>query len=580
MITRITILLFLLPSSLFSQNLATPFELSNGTETGTYHQVIEYYTTLADTFDDGYLLTMGETDSGYPLHVFVLSNSPVQDMENLSEDPRLVVLINNGIHPGEPDGIEASMMLARNILQDKMPEINLDNVIIGIIPIYNIGGALQRNSTTRVNQDGPVSYGFRGNARNYDLNRDFIKTDTRNASSFHEIFRLMDPDIFIDTHVSNGADYQYAITHLTTQHNKLGGPLADFLHTELRPSLEAQMEQKGEAITPYVNVFGRTPDKGFSQFKDAPRYSTGYTTLFNSLGFMIETHMLKPFDVRVKASQTFLETMLELGAANIETIKQLREENRTNFQPGLVHPVSWALDRSKSRQIRFLGYEGAMVPSEISNLPRLKYDRNKPYEKNIDYYDSFVPTREVVVPEAYLIPVGWHPVIDRLRQNGVNMRQIETDTSITVEVYTIENVKTGSNPYEGHFPHQEVVVSTRMENIKFHKGDWLIPIEPETGRYVVEVLEPEATDSFFRWNFFDTILQQKEGFSSYVFEDLALEILKENPEIQAELKSKAAADSTFANSSYAQLRFIYKQSEYAEPAYRQYPVYRLMQTIK
>jgi hypothetical protein len=86
------------------------------------------------------------------------------------------------------------------------------NTIIVCIPVYNIGGALNRNSTSRANQDGPG--GFRGNARNYDLNRDFIKSDTRNTKSFVEIFHTINADVFIDNHVSNGSDYQYKLTYI------------------------------------------------------------------------------------------------------------------------------------------------------------------------------------------------------------------------------------------------------------------------------------------------------------------------------------------------------------------------------
>jgi hypothetical protein len=95
------------------------------------------------------------------------------------------------------------------------------NTIISTIPIYNIG-ALNRNSTTRANQDGPEIYGFRGNGRNYDLNRDFIKSDTKNTKSFAELFHKLNPDVFIDNHVSNGADYQYKLTYIMTQQNQLG----------------------------------------------------------------------------------------------------------------------------------------------------------------------------------------------------------------------------------------------------------------------------------------------------------------------------------------------------------------------
>ena len=61
----------------------------------------------------------------------------------------------------------------------------------------------------------------------------------------------------------------------------------------MMPQLEQKLDEKDWDITPYVNVFNRTPDKGFNQFMDSPRYSTGYTTLWNTLGMMVETHMLK-----------------------------------------------------------------------------------------------------------------------------------------------------------------------------------------------------------------------------------------------------------------------------------------------
>ena len=90
------------------------------------------------------------------------------------------------------------------------------------IPQYNVGGASRRNCCTRANQDGPEGYGFRGNAANLDLNRDFIKMDSRNAEAFVALFRAMDPDVFVDTHTSNGADYPYTMTLITTQEDKAG----------------------------------------------------------------------------------------------------------------------------------------------------------------------------------------------------------------------------------------------------------------------------------------------------------------------------------------------------------------------
>ena len=110
----------------------------------------------------------------------------------------------------------------------------------------------------------------------------------------------------------------------------------------------------------------------------------------------------------------------------------------------------------------------------------------------------------------------------------------------------------------------------------YAQGDWLIPTNQIPARYIIETLEPQAADSFFAWNFFDGILGQKEGYSAYVFEDMAAEILKNRPELKKQLEDKRQADPKFAASAEAQLDFVYKNSEYFEPNYRLYPVARIM----
>jgi len=573
-VIRILIILLFISSVSISQPL-TSFEKSEGRETGTYAEVISFYRNLNQMYPGKTsLLKMGMTDSGEPLHLFILSNEKISDSTELGSTAAIRLLINNGIHPGEPDGIEASMMLARDLLaSDELP----DGLIICVIPVYNIGGALNRNSTSRVNQNGPEAYGFRGNARNFDLNRDFIKADTRNTFAFYEIFHLVQPDLFIDTHVSNGADYQYAITHLATQHNRIGGRMGTYIHDEFTPRLEDMMASKGHRITPYVNVFNRTPDeRGFTQFMDAPRYSTGYTSLFGTLGFMIETHMLKPFDLRVAATYAFLENFIDLAKTDGEKIRSLRREVIESIRPGIMHPIDWRLNDQQSREISFAGYEGTMIDSEVTGQKRLKYDKSRPFERKIPYYDTYEPVLEVQVPSAYIVPQGWHGIIDRLVANGAVYERLPEDTTLNVESYRIGSFSSSSTPYEGHFPHRELTIGKSIHNVDFRAGDFIFPIPQYAGRFLVETLEPLATDSYFRWNFFDTILQQKEGFSPYVFEDLARDILAEQPDLKERLEKKKQEDESFASNWYLQLNFIYENSAYRETPHNQYPVYRIV----
>jgi hypothetical protein len=238
--------------------------------------------------------------------------------------------------------------------------------VVVTIPIYNIGGALNRGSKTRVNQNGPAEYGFRGNARNFDLNRDFIKCDTKNTRTFYEIYHLIQPDVFVDTHVSNGADYQYVLSHLFTQHNKLGGDSGAFIRQRFIPEMEIMMAEAGWPATPYVNVFNRPPDSGFSQFMDHPRYSTGYTSLWNTLGMMIETHMLKPYQERVVATYEFLTHLIAFCETEHQNIKALRNSVKEQHLRRRYYSLSWQIDSTKTRTLAFKGFKADTLISSVT----------------------------------------------------------------------------------------------------------------------------------------------------------------------------------------------------------------------
>lgn len=550
----------------------THFEKSEGLETATYKQTIQFYNDLANAHPEIDIQEIGETDSGKPLHIVTLNNKFQFDFSEIRKNKR-ILLINNGIHPGESDGIDATMMLFRDLVNGKIETPK--NTVIVTIPIYNVGGSLNRNSTTRTNQNGPKDYGFRGNARNYDLNRDFIKCDTKNAKTFAEIFHLVKPDVFIDNHVSNGADYQYTLTHLFTQHNKLGGDLGNYIHSEMMPKLEGKLTAKDWDITPYVNVFNSVPEKGFSQFMDYPRYSTGYTTLFNTLGMMVETHMLKPYKQRVEGTYELMKSMIEITEEEGDKITDLRKKAISNIPSKKTYTLNWEIDTTKISILNFKGFEADNIKSDITDFKRLKYNRTKPFAKEVAYQNYFKPTLEVNIPTAYIIPRGWHRVIELLKLNAVNLQILENDTTLTVESYKIKDYKTRQQAYEGHYPHYNVLVNLKTENIRFRKGDYIIKTNQPSFRYIIETLEPQAPDSFFNWNFFDTILQQKEGFSPYVWEDKALELLNDNEQLKIAFETKKQNDNAFANNWYAQLDWIHKQSKNYEKAHLQYPIYRI-----
>lgn len=565
--------LFLICFLSFSQNktsILTPFEKGNGNQSTTYEECIFFYQNLANNYSNIQILEKGKTDSGKSLHIVVFSENNNFDFDQ----DKAIVLVNNGIHPGEPDGIDASMMLLRDLATSKIKIPK--NTLVVVIPIYNIDGMLNRNSSSRANQNGPEAYGFRGNGRNYDLNRDFIKSDTKNSRSFQELFRSINPDVFLDNHVSNGADYQYTFTCIATQHERLGTTLGNYFTNEFFPDIVKSMNQKKIDVVPYVNVHSTTPDQGFEQFTDTPRYATGYSTLFNTLGFVPETHMLKSFKERVKVTYEFMVSVINYTDDNWDKIKKIRKESYNDYQEGSNYPIDWAIDSTKVSYIDFKGFEGKNKPSDISGKDRLYYDRSKPFTKKIPFYGNYKPTKFITIPKSYIIPQSQWQIIDLLKLNKIQYSIIQNDTLIEVETYKIDSYQTSKSPYEGHYVHYNTKISKNIKKVKFNSGDYIFLSNQPGVKYLLETLEPEAIDSYFNWNFFDAILQQKEWYSAYVFEDLAMDILKQNPILKESFEKKKMEEAKFAESGSAQLDWIYRNSIYFESSYLTYPVYRVL----
>jgi hypothetical protein len=552
----------------------TPFERSNGLRTATYDEAMDYYQQLTNTYKG--VLMMGDvgiSDAGYPLRAVYYTRDGKFTREDWKNGNKVVILINNDIHPGEPDGVDASMMLLRDAATGR---VNIPgNIVLVVIPIYNIGGALNRNNYSRANQNGPESYGFRGNSRNLDLNRDFIKCDAAETVSLEELFTRITPDIFVDNHVSDGADYQHIMTLLATQHDKLGGATGRYMYSTFTPLLYKAMKGKGYDLVPYVNDFNTTPDKGWREFYEPPRFSSGYAALFHIMAYVPETHMLKPFKDRVAATYDLMTSIITEASAHAAEIRTARDADRKAVTTQKEFVLDWRPDTTICDSIRFMGYEAGYKPSDVSGLPRLYYDHTRPYTKNVPFYDHFVPVNTVTAPKAYIIPRTWSPVISMLRNNGVHIEQLKKDSTIMVTAYHIDDYDNGTHPYERHYLHKNVKVTPATVRIRFYQGDYIIKVNQPANRYIVETLEPTAPDAYFAWNYFDGILQQKEYFSDYVFEDVAAKLLKEDAPLQKQLDDKRAQDPDFAKNGAAQLDFVYRHSRYFEPTVNRYPVYRM-----
>ena len=574
--SRTSYLLFLCTTFLAVNFYAQDKALFLENRTFTQDELIQAYRHLWTNSSVVSLLGVGKSDVGKPIHLVVIAKDGDFTREKARKNRKSILLINNGIHAGEACGIDASVELARKLSNPKH-ELHqmLDSVVVLIIPVYNVGGMLNRGSFSRANQNGPEEYGFRGNAKNLDLNRDFIKLDSRNAKTFTKLFRAWDPDIFIDTHTTNGSDHQYTLTLINSQKDKLNPVLSQFAQQNMVPAFYKAMEQKGMDMIPYVYNYKSSPDQGIKAFLETPRYSSGYASLFDCFSFITEAHVYKPFGQRVQHTLGFLETAVVYSAENSNAIQQKRSEAKQYTKTQENFTLEWELDTSKIEEISFNGYQTVTRKSELTEQEMMFYNRADSFSEMIPYYNSFKTKIQVEKPKFYIVPQAYEQVIERLLLNDVRVREMERDSLVSVHVYYIKDYSSPKTPYEGHFLHTNIEVEKRPEQVQLYKGDYWIEVNQESNKYIVETLEPQSVDGFFAWNFFDGILQQKEWFSDYSFEPKAIQFLKENPEVEAEFENKKSTDASFAANSWAQLYFIYKKSPYYEKTVNRFLVYRI-----
>ena len=547
----------------FNSSIAQKIDWSGNTSPD-YISLINYYKQLAKSNKRVELYCMGNSDYGLPIFVCIINGAGDSLATFNKAKKQTTILINNAIHPGEPDGVNACASWIEKELELKY---NANSPVVAIIPAYNVGGMMNRNGTSRANQNGPEEYGFRGSARNYDLNRDFIKMDTENSFTFSKIFHTLNPDVFIDTHVSNGADYQYTLTYISSLKERLAPSISSLTYDQLLPFMNKELQ-----MIPYVELKGDTPESGIVAFNDLPRYAMGYASLFHSISFTVETHMLKPFSERVKVTEEFINVLYKWTRNNSEKIEKAR-----------LDAGNWALDQAylkynyamsdRSDSITFLGYEASTPIHPTTEVARLFYDRTKPYQKKVPYFNHYQALDSVKTPRYYVVSGKEIEVIKRLKANEIIYKTVDTSYQVKGRVAIVRDFSSLTKPWEGHYKHSNTKVDFVQEQLMINRGDLLIDAHQFKSQFIHAALQPLTEDSYFSWNFFDSYLQQKEYFSAYVFIDKIDEILAADPTLKLSFEERKLKDVDFRNSEAQQLHYLYQNSPYFEQSYMRLPIY-------
>jgi len=556
----------------FSSHWLTHFEKSGFVSSPRYAESLKYFKQFEKKTLFAKMFSIGTSPQGRSIECLVVANRREFTPEKAKKSGKAIVLIQNGIHAGEIEGKDASMILLRDILVTKEKFHLLDNLIFLIIPILSVDGHERVSKFNRPNQNGPQEMGWRTNSWNLNLNRDYIKADTPEIRAFLRLFNSWLPDFFIDNHTTNGADYQYHVTYALEKFANIDSGLSIWGSEQLLPSVLNEVEKRGFLTAPYIEMKGETLEEGIIDTVLPPRLSTGYTSVQNRLGLLVETHSLKPYENRVRSTYAMNVSTLEFLNSNHRSLKYLNQKADKTSQKLKSLPVKFELSE-KSKIFQFKGFKSVAHQSNITGNDIIHYTDDQ-LEFEIPFFNDVQIVKTIVTPKAYLIPKEFGYLLEILKLHGIESKKMNSPMAVLVEEYTFTNSVFAPKPYEGRLC-VEVQCASSKRKIKAQAGSFIIETNQRTRRAIVNLLEPEAPDSFVSWGFFNAFFERKEYAEPYVMEPIARQMLETDEALQIEFSGKLE-DEEFKNDPKARLDFFYQRSPFFDINEKKYPILRVL----
>ena len=545
----------------------TPAEANGFTNTPTYAETRAWLERLAAASPLVRIETFGRSPQGRELIVVFASAN-----EGELDPDKPTLLVQCGIHPGEIDGKDAGMMLLRDIAFGSKRTL-LDRVNLVFVPIFSVDGHEYASQFNRPNQRGPNNQGWRNTAQNLNLNRDYTKLDAPEMRAMIALIQSVDPDLYLDIHVTDGMDYQYDITYGfagSEDSYAASRNIARWLNRHYRHGIDEALRRAGHI--PGDLVFAnndRALDQGLAAFAFSPRFSNSYGDMMGLASVLFENHSLKPYRQRVLGTYVAIEESMRLLAQHGDALERAtaadaRERPRTL-------PVGWRQTAEPVNQRSFLPIERESYRSTASGAQETRWLGRPAAETRVPQFGQ-EHTIELRRPRAYWVPATKADVINVLRLHGVQFETISESRTVEVELLGLPGASAAAAPFEGR------TRVTAGEPERITREEWMPPgsirvsTDQPLGDLAMILLEPQSEDSLFAWGFFNEILSRVEYLEAYALAPMADQMLAADAELRAEFEARLAADPAFAADPDARLAWFYERSPYYDRRYLLYPV--------
>ena len=545
----------------------TVAENTNFAATPSYLQTVAYLRQLALAAPELRMVSLGRSPEGRDIWMVVACRDKLFTPETLHRSSRPTLLVQAGIHAGEIDGKDAGLMLLREITMGRWKGL-LDRANLLFVPILNVDGHERASKFNRINQRGPEIIGWRTTARNLNINRDYAKLDAPETRAIVAAIDQWKPDLYIDTHVTDGSDYQYDITFGWNDSSGYSPRSARWIRTTLAPAINSALRGMGHIPGPLISD---DLAQGLTLYNVPPRFSNGYGDVRHTPSILVETHSLKPYDQRVLGTLVLLQTALQTIGEDPSIKRAAMSDSESRVDPV---PLAWKVPKASAEpeMLDMLLIDSRTEPSSISGTNKVTY-LGKPITVRRAVYRQSEVAVSVPRAKAYWIPAAWSEIADRLKLHGLAVERISDPREVEVDMYRLSAPKYDTESFEGHV-RVAATTTTEHRTERFVPGSFRVSTDQPLGDLVTTLLEPASEDSFLQWGFFDPIFQRTEYVENYVVEKLAEEMMAADPALKAEFEKRLASDEAFRSSPDQRLDFFYSRSKYSDSRWRLYPIAR------
>ena len=550
--------------------LVTTAETSRFARTGRYDEAVRLCHDFALAYREASCTEAGRT----------VEDRPVLALRIARRDGkrRPTILVIAGIHAGEIEGKDAGFWFLRDLLDGKVASGALDAVDLVFVPVMNPDGHERFGPNNRPNQRGPAEMGFRTNAANLNLNRDWTKAEAPETRAVLGLVVGLDPVMLVDLHTTDGAKFEHDISVTVAPAAPRGDGL-DAAASELSGVVMRRLGALGHLPVSFYPSFvdESDPASGFAIGEASPRFSNAYMAARGRLGVLVETHSWRTYGERARATYHALQAIAEAARTRAARWTEIARAADAKDRGRRGQPVPLVFDSGPHvREIEFRGYAYERRTSDLSGGTWLVYDEQRPQIWKVPLHDQLVPVVTVTAPRAgYIIDGGFAPrVAAVLDAHGLRHRPVRGGArAVPVEVFRATRVSY-EPPFEGRTRVTLAGAWTRERRV-LDRGAIFVPIDQPAMRLVLHLLEPSAPDSLAQWGWFNAVFERKEYMESYVLEAEARAMLEREPGLRAELDAAIAKDPELGKSPDKKLDWFYRRHPAWDERKDLLPVFRV-----